>query len=164
MISSKSFNFDFMNIYSHFVKYFGDLTMTKIKDLEINNRKFSYYAAEIQSYLGINRRYVIAISARDFELMRKTKKLSQLDWVSLQTRTLEENMNLVKQQYIPKRLPELNHEIIRRSDGTYNYDCPKIPNLLTTLLKTDNNVHYVDRGNTIIEAIETYSTIFSFKN
>ena len=162
-IIGKSFMSNEFNIYDSFVKYFGDLVMTKIKDVVVGNELLSYYAAEIFCVLGNDRRYVIALVRKDSEMNGTRKGLSSLSWTCLQTRTLSENFGLQKQSYLVRRIPELNHEIVKRKGGADMYDCDKLPNLLTTLLKTSKNEYYVDRGNTIIEAIETYNTIFSFK-
>ena len=134
--------------------------MTKMKEVD----PFSVYYAKIMCSLGNVYRYVIVFVYRDSQPIGTVSRLSSLTWASLQTRSLSQNYSfLPAQTYQARRIPELNHKIVKRPGPDFIYDCPEIPTLLTTLIQTDKKESYVSEGNVVLNAVEQYNTIFSFK-
>ena len=76
--------------------YFGDMQMTKIKD----ENMYSFYYSKIATLLKNGNRYLIVIVNRDNNPLDSNLNLSSLQWLCLQTRTLDDFHNISKQQYI----------------------------------------------------------------
>lgn len=147
-------------IFEAFSQYFNNLQMTKIKDVE----NYSMYMAKIFSQLGIEYRYVIIFIVKDDKPIGSTQALSEMRWVTLQTRSLHDNHKLPNQTYIPRRQPSLMKKItlIKRDVTQYTYRCDDYP-LLVTLLPTkkDSTTEYNQTGS-IVTALESYNTIVSW--
>jgi hypothetical protein len=147
-----------------FVRYFENPELTKIKK-DINN--YSMYMVEIYSMLGIEKRYLIAFVREDGEMLGQKKRLSELSWDSLQTRTFPEIEYSSEQvgihTYNPRRLPELNYKITLqyKDDAQYVYTVEKLP-IQITLLPKSKHLDYSKNG-TIITALETYQTLVNLK-
>jgi len=148
------------SIYPLFIKYFGDLTMTKIKDVE----NYSMYVAKIHCLLSTENRYVIVFVNSDNLPVGNLDQLRNLRWETLQTRSLTDNHGIPAQNYKPRRMGELMVPIKLIDKNTYTYECDKYPQLRVTMIpKKKGEMEYQPRG-TIVSAIETYSTVFSFSN
>ena len=155
-------------LYSHFVKYFNNPTMTKIDDIQKDGKQYSMYACNVISYISNEYKYIICIVDKDNASIGTVEALSTIFWLSLQTRRLpRKKYNCITHPYIAKMddSSELN-EIINRVntlDECSEYICDKFPELRITLLHTEKKgaTSYQNRGN-IISAIETYETIFTF--
>lgn len=148
------------NIYKIFIEYFGDLTMTKIKD--INN--YSMYAAKIHSSLGIEHRYVFIFVINDKLPLGTTDLLSTFQWENLQTRSMYDNHNIQPQFYTPRRLPSLLKKInlVNKDPKGYVYDVDSYPLQIILLPKKNESMSYQPTGN-IVTALETYQTIVVFR-
>ena len=148
------------DVYRLFIKYFGDLLMTKIKDVQ----NYSMYAAKIRCGLSTVHRYVIIFVQGDNLPLGNTDQLRTFRWESLQTRALSDNHNIAPQTYRPRRMPEFLDKInlVSSVDKTYIYHAEKQPLVLTLLAKKSGEMEYQPTGS-IVTAIETYSTIVSFK-
>lgn len=146
--------------YKYFITYFNNPVMTKLKNVD----NYSMYIIKIHALLGIEYRYVIVFVYKDDNVIGGKEELKYLKWISLQTRTLKENYNVGTHTYIPKRLPELNHEInlVKKDEEQYIYETKDLP-IVITLLPKSKNVDYNSTGN-VLNALETYQTIISFKN
>ena len=92
------------SVYQAFTDYFNNPTMTKVKDVD----KYSMYITRIHAMLGNAERYLITIVPRDVNNKKHTEKMQSLEWVSLQTRTLEEIHR------VPSHIP-LDHLLIKKS-------------------------------------------------
>ena len=158
-------------IYPLFTQYFGDLSMTKIKDVKSGATNFSMYLAKIHCLLSTEHRYVIVFVEGDKLPIGNNELLSNLEWINLQTRSLPENHNLPPQHYRPRRMPELMKKIElsqeqkdssrnESSRTNYIYKSSDYP-LQITLIPRKNEMEYQNKG-TIVSALETYSTIISF--
>lgn len=149
-------------IYPLFTKYFGDLTMTKIKDVG----GYSMYAAKIHCLLSTENRYVIIFVKDDKLPMGNLEQLRNFRWETLQTRSLNDNHGIAPQNYKPRRMPELMVpiQLVNKNKKQYEYNCEKYPQLnITMLARKNDEMEYQPRG-TIVTAIETYSTVFTFSN
>jgi hypothetical protein len=147
-------------IYNLFTKYFNNPTMRKIR----NQGNFSLYAVKIYGLLNKESRYLIVITNIDSNSIGTAEELRTIKWVSLQTRTLLEKMNVEVHGYSAISEGQLTATILRTgiTKEASTYKCNDLP-LIVTLLHTekkDSNV-YQPKG-TIIAAIETYETIITF--
>jgi hypothetical protein len=150
------------HVYDAFVMYFKDPTLTKIKN--VNN--YTVYMTKIYSMLGNTYRYLILFVDRDVNNTGTEKSMNELEWVSLQTRTLEDQHDLKPHSYQVRRLPELSNKINikTRSETESVYDVDGY-NLTLTLLHTrKNNTYQYQPTGTVISALETFQTIINFKN
>lgn len=149
-------------IYPHFVKYFKNPIMTKIKDQD----KFSMWVSKIYGLLSKEHRYLIVFTDIDTNPVSSTQNLENLHWVNLQTRTLNENMNCKVHSYIPSNDTPLRvtikRETITNASSIYTCDDLPLSIVLFHTAKKDKNT-YQNQG-TIVAAIETYETSISFKN
>lgn len=147
-------------VYPLFTSYFNNPQMTKIKN--VNN--YSMYMTKIHAILGIEFRYLIVLCIQDGQPNGVKKFLSEIEWDSLQTRTLQEDHNhLPPHSYIPKRLLGLDNKIrlTGRDEKQYSYLVEKMP-LKITLLTKSKNIDYNSTGS-VVNALETYQTIVSFE-
>lgn len=148
------------NIYPIFSEYFNNPTMTKIK----NQENLSLYI--VKSYCLTSRfcRYIICFVDADDTPMNGEKQLSDLRWVSLQTRTLEDRHNCSTHGYEPKLEGPLICKIFKTkvSKEASTYNCEEFP-VTVTLLHTEKNTSesYQQTG-TIIHALETWQTIITW--
>lgn len=157
-------------IYSNFTNYFNNPTMTKVDDIKKDGKLFSMYACNVISYISNEYKYIICITNKNNASKGTVESLNTIYWLSLQTRRLPiKKYNCITHPYIAKidDSSKLN-EIINRVNTLKEYseyECEKFPELKITLLHTDKKgaTSYQNRGN-IISAIETYETIFTFKN
>jgi hypothetical protein len=153
------FNLQHDDIYEAFVEYFENPKMYKIKDVG----QYSLYASKIQAFLGIEHRYVMVIVIRDD---RKSDVLRNLRWVSIQTRSIEEDHKLPYHTYVPKRSKYMTKTITRirtpnKNEYKYNVDgSPLIVELLPNLTKKDEN-QYSNTG-ILANALETFNTVVQF--
>lgn len=152
------------NVYSLFVEYFTNPSMTKIKDVD----DYSMYISKVYAILGIEYRYIIVFVPKDNKPFNTVDLLSNLKWVSLQTRSLTDNHSLSYHSYIPKRLASLDKKItlLRKDNNQYLYNVEALPITIILLPKNiEKNVNqeYSPSG-TVVTAMETYQTIVTFKN
>jgi len=149
-------------IYPHFVKYFKNPLMTKVKDQE----RFSMWVCKIYGLLSKEHRYLIIFTELDTNPISSTQNLENLHWVNLQTRTLTENINCKVHSYIPSNETPLRVTInrVNITDASSTYSCDAFPLsiVLFHTAKKDRN-SYQSQG-TIVAALETYETSISFQN
>ena len=147
-------------VYPLFIEYFGNLSMTKIKDIG----EYSMYMAKIRCLLSTENRYVIIFVHNDKLPIGSTDNLSNFRWLNLQTRTLPEVHNIPAQTYRPRRLPSLMKkiELVSKTADSYCYKSADYPIQITLLPKKSGDMEYQPKG-TIVSALETYQTIISVK-
>lgn len=145
------------NVSQHFVSYFNEPLMYKIKDVG----EYSVYMTKTYCLLSNYCRYIIAMVGKDGMPAGSRETLDRMNWVSLQTRSLPDNHNLPSHSYNPTRETPLNVPIkrVEKTDKYSKYECENMP-ITVTLLNEDNGKQYQDRG-TLVAAIETYQTIIS---
>ncbi len=145
-------------IYDAFTLNFNNPSFTKMRDTD----QFSIYMCKIYCLLGTTQRYIILFTDTDVFRIGTSRKMAEIQWISLQTRNLDENHDIPLHTYQAKRGSILDAEIIRFFSGfdSSDYSCPTIKNLKVTLLhkKNSDSLSYANKG-TILSALETYSTI-----
>lgn len=154
-----SFEPDKETMYKAFDDYFNHPVMCKIKD--VNGH--SMYMSKTDCLLSNESRYIICFVIVDDLPVGAKERLSDIRWLSFQTRSLSERHNIQTHSYQPKRDGPLN-VIINRTDVTpeaSTYNCESFPLIVTLLHKKGEN-DYQPRGN-IIAALETYSTILTLQ-
>jgi hypothetical protein len=137
--------------------------MTKFK----NTENISMYIVQAYCLTANTCRYVIACVTLDKYPIGTTRYLSELNWVSFQTRTIESKFKNVRTlEYSPSEEGPLTCKIYRTkiTNEIAEYRCEKLP--ITVTLLTDNKKtieSYQQTGNVII-ALETWATIVTFNN
>jgi len=153
----------FSVVESHFDNYFNKPSMTKIKDTYDEREKpvYSMYACKLYCLLNRECRYIIAITLYDTLPVGFQTRLSNLNWVSLQTRSLLDNYQIPTHSYEPTRNTPLNCKITRTKafDSHSEYTCSLFP-VKITLLHTETSKFYQTEG-TIVAALETFQTIIT---
>lgn len=147
-------------VYEAFHAYFNNPVLTKIKN--VNN--YTVYMAKIHSMLGNAFRYLILFVQRDYEIKGVKKRMNELDWVSLQTRTLEDQHDLESHSYTVRKTPALS-KIIRvkdRNEQQSIYTADDYPITITLLHTRKNNSYQYQPTGTIVSALETFQTIITF--
>jgi hypothetical protein len=147
-------------IYPLFTTYFENPKMIKVKNIDT----YSMYITKIHAILGIEFRYLIVFIPSNNLPKGDEKFLGELEWVSLQTRTLTDDHNLSYHSYTPKRLKNLDKKIhLEHSDDKqYIYSVDEFP-LKVILLPRTKGINYNSNG-TIVSALETYQTLVTFLN
>lgn len=148
------------SMYDSFTEYFKDPVMTKTKDVE----KYSMYICKLYCLLSNECRYIIVFVDNDETPIGNTARLSELQWISLQTRTMPDQYSLISHGYQPRRLESLNKAINRTNitDEYSTYSSPDYP-ITVTLLHTKTNTQYQPTG-TIVAALETFQTIITINS
>lgn len=144
-------------LYNAFSVYFNNPYMTKIK----NVYNYSMYMSKTYCLLNKYCRYIIVFVNKNTDSLGSQKMLNQLEWNSLQTRTLADKHNLPPHNYKPTRNTILNTPIqrIKLTEKSSEYSCEKFP-LKITLLHTKEKPTYSEKGN-VVSALETYETIIT---
>ena len=162
LINSEYEDIETYDIYSAFTKYFQNPMMTKLKDME----RFSMYYSRNTAILGSTFRYLIAVVPKNRVPFGTNERLNNLNWVSLQTRTLEDKYNVQTYSYTPTVSEPLNQLInmVSQDEQMTIYSCSKMYKIEISLVHTrKNNVfQYPPTGN-ICAALETYQTVINFK-
>jgi hypothetical protein len=162
LINSEYEDIETYDIYSVFAKYFENPMMTKLKDMD----RFSMYYARNTAILGSTFRYLIAVVPKNGVPFGTNERLNNLNWVSLQTRTLEDKYNVQTYSYTPTISEPLNQLInmVSQDEQMTIYSCSKMYKIEISLVHTrKNNVfQYPPTGN-ICAALETYQTVINFK-
>lgn len=156
-------------VYSLFVNYFDNINFTKLSEKD----GFSLYYARIACLLSTEVRYLIAIVKNDRNSVGTVFPLLELKWISLQTRSLEENHRIPQQSYDPKRGSPYNTvlNIKSREELCTVYSSVEYPieiTLYNTIKKKKNpyeemtNKYEYPNNGTLVTALETYKTIVTF--
>ena len=148
------------SIYNIIVEYFGDIVMTK---KSINN-EYSVYYSNIGCLLCLDNRYLVAITQNDDFPINYSCKLSELSWVSFQTRIFDKIGFRLKQQQIKQlKVSRLLLSKIEKVDETKTksvYMSHDVP-LKIELLK-ENEIDKHSETGTIKIALDTYACVLSF--
>lgn len=147
-------------VFEAFVEYFNNPLMVKIKNVS----NFSMYCVKIYAMLGNAYRYLIVLTEIDFEELGFKKHLKDIEWVSLQTRTLQEKYIVHTHSYRKNLKPPLNDKISvqSRTEDASTYKAENLPLVITLLNTRKNNKHQYSPSGTIISALETFQTIINF--
>jgi hypothetical protein len=148
-------------IYNFFVYYFDNPKMKKIKSVGGQ----TLYACRIPSMLARDRKYVIAIVDDNQSMPRgDTVTLDQIQWYSLQTRTLEEHYDVPLHNYTQKTddVSSSKIRVVRKTDKLYEYKSEKFETLNVQLIFSKNQTRAFSETGTMKIAIEAFNTLFSF--
>jgi hypothetical protein len=150
------------DIYKAFSVYFENPILTKIKNVQ----NYSVYMTKIHSLLGNAYRYLILFIDNDYQDIGNTKNMDSFEWVSLQTRTLEEQHRLKQHLYTIKKNAPLTQKItVKTQDEKQSvYTCETFPLIVTLLHTRKNSTYQYQPTGTIVSALETFQTIINFDN
>jgi hypothetical protein len=148
-------------------EYFESPTLVKLRETPTTD----VWYCNIRTLLKQQTRLILAVSPRTFTPIGTFKPLEQIQWSSIQTRTLPEYMKDVPfHEYTPKLNTRLKIPIsvdMRKNEYTSYSPVDKMNNvnfsvhLLHSSEDGDGGVYqYQDTGN-VITAIETYKTIIN---
>lgn len=147
-------------VYSLFVSYFDNIALEKVRDEDL----FSIYMARFPCLLLNEQRYIVLMTPKDNFPPSYVQSLDQLRWVSLQTRTLQnEYPDLIQQSFQQKQQASYKKKlsIVSRSNNISVYDVQDLPLRVSLLHTKGNEYEYPNQGN-LISALETYRTIIYF--
>lgn len=142
-------------IYESIVKYFGNPMMYKV---ESPNYMYSMYVVGV-STLSFEKRYVIAVCRPDTQGLGAPVPLSQLQWVSLQTRVTPTDYRVPHVQLAANSTPFTQAKINRVQDqnGIATYSVEGYPLKVQLIGKNT----YRNNGS-VEEALETFTTVLFF--
>ena len=148
-------------IYKACTFYFDNPDMYKVKD----DDNISIYMRKTSKLMN-KYRYIIVIAVKNEDPLGSSRKLENLEWYSLQTRTLDELHNVPNYSYKPKKygFPQIKIKRVFKNSTESVYQADRLP--LTVRIfhtRTDTDNQYSDNG-TIGAALETFETIFTLKN
>lgn len=148
-------------VYEAFSRYFNNPELTKIKNVD----KYSMYAIKIHAMLGNAIRYLIIFIDRDVNPIGFKKPMGTCDWVSLQTRTLEDIHDVPTHFYKAEKKPPLDQVInVKNRDKDKSvYNAEKFPLEITLLHTRKNHMYQYHPTGSIVSALETFQTIINFK-
>lgn len=121
------------NVYTLFTEYFNNPRLVKKKDVDT----FSMYITKINSMLNNEYRYLILLVLKDNQPIGKIDEMKNLNWISLQTRTFEENQNILTHYYQPRRFAPLMKKIHLqdKNENSFTYTTEELPLIITLLTK-----------------------------
>ena len=152
---------DKMYISGLMTAYFDNPKLTKIEDKE---NGLSIYAGRVRSGLIVNRKYLFVFATSDNYPIGTQVSMSNLNWVSIQTRTLQKEIKCGNIDYSIKKSAPYNGTVTlkEKTDTHYTYTSQDLPKLSIILLVDNSNVfEYPTRG-TITSCIETFNTLIYY--
>lgn len=167
MSSSSAFLYDpeKYRFYNLIAAYFDDPVLEKIR----NEGAFDMYACRISTLLLNEYRYLIGMTYADpSSPIGERKALSDLKWVSFQTRILEsESMyHICTHSYSIKNTRDFHFRVIKTESTTehtvYELAAREYPIKISLLHKKGMLQEYPDQG-TLVSCLETFQTIIVFK-
>jgi hypothetical protein len=143
-----------VNLYNTFVNYFENPKMRRIKDLQ--GGLYVLFGCQIETLLVREQRYLL-VAVPSQKVKSPEGYLEDLEWITFETRSLFEELDVPIHSYSRK---ELNNIItlISKSDSEYNYTCTDF-DIIVRLLTTKNQIRPYNNRGTLGLALETYSTI-----
>jgi hypothetical protein len=165
-MNTKSLNEQLNNyVYSMFSDYYSGLQMTKIKDAG----SFSVYYANIHTMIMSSRRYIMVTVPQDINIPGTKIPLSQLKWVSLQSRETDDEYKLKPQTYkpSPQSLNNLKNIYLvqKKSEDdhvSFNIENDQIP-VTVTMLRSSSSVNFPKRF-PLEWALKEFKTIVMISN
>ena len=150
-------------IYDMFTEYFNNPVLTKIK----NENNLSMYITKTYCLTSTTCRYIIAFVPLDDSQIGSNNYLSDLKWLSLQTRTLGDKFpNMGTHGYSPEEkgplMSKINRVNVTKEASTYK--CTDYPLTITLLHDTKKNSDSYQNSGNIIIALETWNTIITWNN
>lgn len=152
-------------IQKSIVQYFGDAVMVKIKQTPETQHKPSYslYYAKIGCMLCIENRYIIAVMDTDPYPIGSQQRLSEMNWISFQTRTIEKSPGQLKTQQLKSVTTPIITDTIKLSEKRIDRNVYMSVNypLKIELLYTKDDDSYADNG-TIQSGLDTHNCVLTF--
>ena len=147
-----------INIYNFFAYYFNNPPMKKIKT--VNNQHM--YACRIPSLLAKDKKYVIATVNVDMAPHGEVVTLDQIEWFSLQTRTMDDQYNVPLHNYTEKfdEISQSKIRVVEKTNSMFKYKSERLESLIVHLLFSKNQTRNFSDVGTLKIAIETYNTLF----
>lgn len=148
-----------LSIYNFFSYYFDNPQMRRIR--EVNGMVL--FGCRIPTHMTVNSKYIIATIESSRAPRGDMVTLDQIDWVSLQTRILEDKYQVPVHKYTDKTDNQSMApiKVFEKSDSMFKYSCESMPGLVIALLFSKSQTRvYADSGN-LKTAIETYNTVFT---
>jgi hypothetical protein len=147
--------------------HLGKPVMTKLKliDMPDANKRYSMYYAKLGCLLCVDDRYIVAIVQDDGYPIGTQQYISDLNWISFQTRTLDQKQvpGQIKSQDLKTTLnPVVTDKIqmVERKEDRMVYFSNTHP-VQVELLFTKDYDTYAENG-TIQSALETYNCVLTF--
>jgi hypothetical protein len=164
--SIDNYNIREEQFYDLITNYYDNPTLTKVKNIsnsKANSNSFSMYMARIDCLLYTEYRYIVVLIKEDQNPIGENRELSDLKWISFQTRILPERHNVEKFQHVPKKTLYFQPKIsmTKRTTSETTYSCQDYPIIVTLLHLKKNLIEYSENG-TIASALETFKTIITF--
>jgi hypothetical protein len=143
-----------VNLYNVFVNYFENPKMRRIKDLQ--GGRFILYGCQIETLLVREQRYLL-VAVPVQKCKNQEDFLEDLEWVTFETRSLFEELNVPSHTYERKELKNII-TLISKTDTEYNYTCPDF-DIAVRLITSKNQIRPYNIRGTLGLALETYNTI-----
>jgi hypothetical protein len=141
-------------------EYYGDAIMTKVRDYQDT---YSLYYAKMNNLVYSEDKYIIAIIENDYFSVGTKKHLSELNWISFQTRTIDTLFYPIKSQNVRStiKIPITDKiTLLQKKEDRYLYSCKNYP-VEVELLLTEKDDSYSSQG-TIQGALDTYNCVIRF--
>jgi len=150
---------DKRGLYSMFSQYFGNPTLTKVRD----ERRYSTYAVKLNVYLRENR-YLMLITTKDENQIGAMFPFDDIKWEALQTRSTDTEFNCGTFTYIPSNKAPYTSRILltERQDTRTTYSNKDYP-LSVCLLHTGKSKYEYPNLGTLTSALESYQTIIKIE-
>ncbi len=161
-------------VYKKFADYFKDLSFVKLNNVSMNNKWYSKYVAVIQCDLLIcaidKIKCCVVLTKIDKEAVGAIRSLSDLQWISFQTRFYKENpfsalSTDLKEQTYDKSKRNIMGEKIKsyKRTSTYTQYISQDTLLKITLVHTAKDEYeFPANESTLAGALETYQCVISF--
>lgn len=146
-------------IYDGFVKYFGDLVLTKMPN---KDPQFAKYGVKVYT-MTTDYRYIYVITFQDYLDEGYQKNLSSIHWVSFQTLTQKTNHEVpIARLDTDGKVNHIVSTRIRQIEETENKVTYRAENLPLKIELLGNRAYHSE--GTIKEALGTFNTIIYFSH
>jgi hypothetical protein len=148
------------NLQQSIVDYYGNCVMIKVRDYQ---ESYSLYYAKMINLVYSDDKYIIAIVQKDYFPVGTKKHLSELNWISFQTRVIDTLSYPVRSQNIKSKIttPVLDKiHLSQKNEDRYVYTSDSYP-VEIELLLTEKDDSYASQG-TIQGALDTYNCVIRF--
>jgi hypothetical protein len=148
------------DVYKSFYDYYNNPVLVKIKDVE----QYSMYMTKIYAMLGNAYRYLILFVKKDENNVNTKKSMKECEWVSLQTRTLQDYHNIPPHHYEVRKTDALSQKIYLKTkdEDQSTYQAEIFPLSVTLLHTRKNTTFQYNQTGTLVSALETFQTIINF--
>lgn len=145
------------DLYRLFCDYFENPLLTKTSEQGVS----SVYAVKANSGLMLDNKYLIVVVNGDKSDVGVKRKLSDLQWASLQTRTVRDKLNVGVFSYSAKRTSPFTDKItlVSKNESSSTYTHENLKELNITLLNSEKMQFEYPQQGTLTAALETYRTV-----